>query len=466
MPTPALLPSRATLLPSLLALLSAGVFAVPGAGQEQGRFLPATIVPNYDRIRIGQVEGLEGGAFAARTNDSGANWYNPAGLALADRSGLNASATAYEYTTVNLGGLNREFGSGRFSSLGTYFAGVLGGDVLGSSRLRLGFSITRPVVWSPGAISGETVGSPEGGAERVDFYSSADMSTMLPAVNAGFRLAEGLRVGGGFAIGITKIETNQHLANRFVTPTAAQRESRSLNFDGQYFQMQFTAGVQWDLSERIRLGGTLSTPGIGIGGSALMISQASAGGPSGTQEFVFRDDEASFAYELPSRAVAGVAVNLGRFEVEADVRYYGSREAYELLSSDVPSTFLTTDASGTPEVEQILLQPAVEEADAVTNLALGVNYPLSDSWRLHGGVFTDGSPVGDSQDSVFGKVDLTGFSFAISFGGRLSGTVGVSSSWGTTEEGTVGPTLGGVERQTTVDIRSVNLHYALSYTFN
>jgi hypothetical protein len=466
MSAPEPLRSRATLLPFLLALFSAGVFAAPGAGQEQGRFLPATIVPNYDRIRVGQVEGLEGGAFTARTNDSGANWYNPAGLALADRSSLNASASAYEYTKVSLGGLNREFGSGRFRSLGTYVAGVLGGDVLGESRLRLGFSITRPVVWSPGAISGETTGSPGEGAERVDFYSSAGMNTMLPAINAGFRLADGLRVGGGFAIGITNVETNQHLADRFVTAVAARRESRSLNFDGQYMQMQFTAGVQWDLSERIRLGGTLTTPGIGIGGSALMISQASAGGPGGTEEFVFRDDEASFTYELPSRAVAGVAVNLGRFEVEADVRYYGSRDSYELLSSDVPSVYVTTDAAGTPEVEQILLQPVVEEANAVTNLALGVNYPLSSSWRLHGGVFTDGSPVGNSQNSVFGKVDLTGLSFAVSFGGRLSGTVGVSSSWGTTEEGTVGLTLGGVERQTTVDVRTVNLHYAFSYTFN
>lgn len=74
--------------------------------------------------------------------------------------------------------------------------------------------------------------------------------------------------------------------------------------------------------------------------------------------------------------------------------------------------------------------------------------------------------MGDTDDSVLGAVDLRGLTFAVSFGGRLSGSLGISSSWGSTEEGTVGPTLGGLERQATVDIRSVNLHYALSYSFN
>ena len=65
---------------------------------------PSGILPNYDRVLIGQREGLEGGAFVARTDDAGAGWYNPAGLALSEKSGLNASSNAYELTTITLGG--------------------------------------------------------------------------------------------------------------------------------------------------------------------------------------------------------------------------------------------------------------------------------------------------------------------------------------------------------------------------
>lgn len=453
----------------LLLALVLCLLVLPGAevGAQEGRqVLPGTIIPNYDRVRIGQVEGLEGGAYVARTGDSGSNWYNPAGLALADRSSLNASATAYEFTTVRLDGLNREFGSGRFQSLGTYFGAVLGGDVLNSDRLRLGLSFTRPVVWSPGAISGELGGSNDEAAERIDFYSASDMSTLIPAINAGFRVSDGFRIGGGFSMGITSVGTNQQVADRFVTQTTADRASRSLNFDGQYWQMQFTAGVQWDISEQIRFGGTITSPGIGLGGSARLISQSSRGDASGTEDVVFQDNEADFRHELPGRAAAGLAVNLGRLEVEADVKYYGSLDRYELLSSEETSVLVTTDASGTPSVSQREFTPITEVTSAVTNLALGLNYPLSGSWRLHGGVFTDGSPVGDPETSAFGSVDLTGMALAVSFGGRLSGSIGVSSSWGTTEEGTVGPTLGGVSRETTVDIRTFNFHYALSYTFN
>ena len=127
---------------------------------------------------------------------------------------------------------------------------------------------------------------------------------------------------------------------------------------------------------------------------------------------------------------------------------------------------VTTDASGTPTVEQREFEPLTESLQSVTNLALGLNYPLSGSWRLHAGDFTDGSPVGDAETSTFGVVDLTGITFAVSFGGRLSGSLGISSSWGTTDEVLIGPSLGGAVGSTAVDIRTINLHYAVSYTFN
>lgn len=57
---------------------------------------PNTILPNYNQVALRQREALEGGAYVARTDDAVANWYNPAGLALSEKTSLNASSNAYE----------------------------------------------------------------------------------------------------------------------------------------------------------------------------------------------------------------------------------------------------------------------------------------------------------------------------------------------------------------------------------
>jgi hypothetical protein len=84
------------------------VLATPSLSQAQ-RFnvtIPGNLIlPNYARVPVGQEEGLEGGAFIARTGNALANWYNPAGLVKVATAELSASATAYEQTSIKLEGL-------------------------------------------------------------------------------------------------------------------------------------------------------------------------------------------------------------------------------------------------------------------------------------------------------------------------------------------------------------------------
>ncbi len=63
---------------------------------------PNSILPNYNRVSVGQREALEGGAYVARTDDALANWYNPAGLASSEKTALNASSNVYEVTKTTL----------------------------------------------------------------------------------------------------------------------------------------------------------------------------------------------------------------------------------------------------------------------------------------------------------------------------------------------------------------------------
>src|SRR5512137_1299268 len=95
---------RTTLVASLAAI--AVLAALPARAQTIGNpsvVPPSAILTKYDRVLIGQEEALESGAFVARVGDSTAVWYNPAGLALVDRSVIGASATGYELDIIDLG---------------------------------------------------------------------------------------------------------------------------------------------------------------------------------------------------------------------------------------------------------------------------------------------------------------------------------------------------------------------------
>ena len=463
MSDPRILLNRAACLFLLLALCEAPSLL---AQEELPTFLPSSIIPNYDRIRIGQFEGLEGSAFVARTGDASSNWYNPAGLASSDGTALNASANAYEYTSITAEGLDTKFGSGRFQSIGTFFGGVIGSPILKGRTVRLGFSLTKPVVWSPGAVvSAGDFDVPGTGEETITTSSKVSMSTSVPAINAGFRLSDNLRLGAGTSMSITNMSTVQQFTDRLLTPSFESRALRSLILDGSVWQVQFTGSAQWEITDAIAVGAMATSPGLQLSGSGLTEFQAVTGVPDGSVDILFRDTTASFEYKLPFRVVGGVAVNLGRFEVEADVRYYGSLEDYNLVDSELPVRIVVSDASGTPSVSEQPFKPLVEDTKAVTNVAIGGNYSFSDSFRLHVGFFTDNSPVGNPASSIFRTVDLMGLSGGVSFGGSLSGSLGFSTSWGTTDERVIGPTLGGQVGASKVGINTFNLHYSIAYTF-
>jgi hypothetical protein len=148
------------------------------------------------------------------------------------------------------------------------------------------------------------------------------------------------------------------------------------------------------------------------------------------------------------------------------VRYYGAQDQYELLSSDSTAVLITTDAAGVPSTSAPAFTSVLHQARSIVSGALGANYSISRSLRVHAGVFTDPSPVSGPSRSTFRAVNLTGVSGGVSLGsGRLTGSVGVSTSWGATTDRAVGPTLGGIEGTTHVSFRTFTGLYAVSFTF-
>jgi hypothetical protein len=203
-------------------------------GAQTGDFsIPAgSTLPNYDRVSIGHREGLEANAYLARTDDAAASWFNPAGLSLSEKSQLSASANAYEFTGFALEGVEFARGGTRFSSIGSYFGGVIGAPIVNSRNLRLGFSFTKPVSWSPSRIEG-AIESPETD-ESFLYSASVFFSTFIPALNAGLRLTDRLRVGAGLGYAYTSLYQNQSVADRLLTTTVATTAFRTIESDGTW----------------------------------------------------------------------------------------------------------------------------------------------------------------------------------------------------------------------------------------
>ena len=60
---------------------------------------PSIIIPNFNGIPTGPLGGLEGSAHVARSADTAAPWFNPAGLSQAGTQ-LSGSVGNYQFTTV------------------------------------------------------------------------------------------------------------------------------------------------------------------------------------------------------------------------------------------------------------------------------------------------------------------------------------------------------------------------------
>ena len=107
---------------SLVAVLLAAATGIEAAQVAP----PSAVVPNYNRVLIGQRAALEGTACRARVADPDANWYNPAGLARVGDTSLSASVSALQYSTVEMKGDGVDESTESMSLVPTLLAGATG----------------------------------------------------------------------------------------------------------------------------------------------------------------------------------------------------------------------------------------------------------------------------------------------------------------------------------------------------
>lgn len=461
-----------------LALLT-GVFTPPqswsqGVGQ-------ALLAPNYDRIPIGDIGGLEGGAFTARADDASAGWYNPAGLVKSKRSSVSGNASIYE-------SLESRLGEDSTTVINTIPSFVGFKSTSDGGGFAWGFTLVTPIHLESGLSSSvdglsfdiQTYTDSGGNIQPVSFTAdnvtasfdaASEFSTIAAGLGLAWELSDSFRFGLG--VRVTRVTLD-------VVDTASFRQAAGATGDfSNYLQnsettlnasadlLTYEVGIQWELGERYIFGVMVRTASKLLSSEAtLSISSIESFSrdldgdniPDTVQVVDTRieNDQEEFEFRLPQEIVIGIAFVGETWEWEIDARRHGAVSTYSIFGGGgdiaVDSRNHTSSAQGSPGT----LGPLEFSAKEVTNLSLGIKYKPSDSFWLHFGAFQDNSPVGTTND-IFDEFDFTGFTL----GGSLVGA-NISSSLGIVQVTGESPTSNGVPG---LEVKSTAINLSTTYSF-
>lgn len=440
----------------------------PAAAQtpDQGATLqtpvpPSLLLPNYNRVLIGEQEALEAAAFVARAEGPVASYYNPAGLGLATSSSLTAGLSTQEWVQYSVTGGFASTSRTTNRSIGGVFGVVLGPDVAGFEKWRFGFLLMRPVSIQP-ALELRTTVSDAGRVASLTYVTTSTLSDLAPTVAAAYNYSPTLRFGGSLRVSTYSLYQNQTLFFDVVDASALRSVEGTVFSNGSVWSLVMTGGLQWEPRPRLRVGVHFSLPSLRMfGGSSNIYRGADQSQGTGVL-LKFADSDVEFRYRQPFSVSAGVSWSSERAGVEFNVKQYAGTGRYDVFKSSRPVERTVVTADGVTVDEAPF--PAVTYAGrAVTNVALGGRYRFGEAITAHGGVYTDRSPVSPGSDALFARVDLVGATGGASV--KIKGFVGSVGMAYVVGERQINVTLTDVTIQPSVRVRSLQLLYALSFTF-
>jgi hypothetical protein len=449
--------------------LAAMLLWMPAVAAAQALPVPipkALVFPNYDNVLVGQNQALEGGAYIARAGDASANFYNPAGLVLSEKTSLNASSTGYLVTRVSSEALNTSVSSTKIDSLPAYFGVVIAPPFTDARNLRLGASITRGVAWSPGAID-QTTDVPEFATiDRVTYSTEASFNTLFYQIAGAWAPVadRSLRLGLGIALSQTSYSEESTFSGVVAVAGQPAHFLSTIRANGDEWDVLFTLGAQWDIVRGLTLGALVRSPGLRIGSGSLLTYESSFLRPDAPTSSFFRDENGQFQYKQPWEASLGVAYRFGIAELEADLRYHDAVSSYAFFQSNVPIQFLVQNPDGTTSTSTQPIPSVSYSARRVYNAAIGGNVKLTRTLTLHAGFWATFSPVADPATSPLRQADLYGFTGGMDFQlAHFGASLGAGYQFG--HSATTSDAIGDQQVQSSVTLESFSVLYAISYQF-
>jgi len=259
----------------------------------------------------------------------------------------------------------------------------------------------------------------------------------------------------------------QSASDRIGDATGLQSLLVSSRISGSALQLRSLVGAQYDMQDW-RFGGAIRTPALTVHRSGSITLDGVLDAHAGSYGASLFDTNARFEFHLPWEFQGGAAYVRDRYEIEADLLAHSPVNAYSLISTNASTLLYGSAGPNVPP--SVIPQPfpgLTSESNGVVNVGVGGHYrPIEDrDFRIHGGIGSSRSPVGDS-DTVFSKVNL--FTWTLGVSGtwnKFQFSAGFNHQSGTANNITLRNLLNGATVNTSADVRTAGFIYSLAYQF-
>ncbi len=428
---------------------------------------PNIVLPNFNSQQPGMAGSLEAGAMIARGDDASATWYNPAGLSRVDSSSMVAGGgmVQWQWVSPNAFPTHAYAASNLPPQIGLAWKEPF--DYVNWTA-SLNFSST--TYWQDDLSTELQVGSAQA-PERFSYAASSRFSRYVASVGAGYTPDKKLRFGGSIDIELTRMNEVQSVNDRILGPPTLTSLLVSSYSRADFVHLRGTFGMQYDISDKLFVGGVLKTPGVTLthGGQAgfdATLSGTLDSGPISTN-LSYYDGGPTLQYKVPFEFAAGVAYVAGKATVEGDFRLTQGFGTYEYFAPNRTITGIVQRGSDQPYGVEGDFRTYSIDSKSVFDVRIGARYELSPQGKLtaHAGFATNNSPVG-ANDEVFQKVNIRHLTVGISGGwAHFVYAGGIDYQWGTTPLYDVYSAQNGQIITTTTDVKGFGLVYSLGVKF-